>query len=275
MKSRRSVAVAIALIAMTAAAAGQETTDYVIRNYELTADLRAGSPDVRITMDITYEINSGTKSEGFKYIGKYRAIDVRGTDADGDPVATEVQHQRETLIRWRFRPAGPGDKRVRISFTMPDALSGSEAQNVFEAEWAGIFKVPVHNATYRLILPAGWAEDSVDVTPPSFTRQTYAGRTAIDVEQSPLRDRTFSVTFRPGVTRGGTNPYDVLNLPRVSGSGLIMLLLAVFFGLFVVAAAQNAKRGARRRAWDSSGCAGGSSCSSGCGGGGCGGGCGG
>jgi uncharacterized membrane protein YgcG len=273
------------VVATSTRADAQETTDYVITDYELTVDVQPGGNAARITMDLAYQIRSGTKSEGFKYIGNLEPTGVEGSETNGPPMRVSVERQRETLIRWRFTPAGQGIKRVRVSFTIRDALAGTLEENVFRAAWAGVFKVPVRRAAYRLILPEGWEEDAIITQPSGFARTTYNGRPAVEVEQRPLRQSAFVVTLRPGIAAAAPAPAlpvasspPTRSTPRESGAPLGLLFVVVVFVAVVVVVAR-AKRG---RPWGkldassgSSSCAGGSSCSSSCGGGGCGGGCGG
>lgn len=280
------IMVALAALALCArsAEAAQDTSDYVISDYELTIELQPGSTAVRATMDLAYQIRSGTKSEGFKYIGNLEPIELTGTEIDGRPMRMSVERQRETLIRWRFTPlSGPGIKRVRVSFTIAGALTGTIDESVFRAGWAGVFKVPVRRAVYRLVLPPRWEEDGITSQPSRFTRTTYSGRDAIEVAQRPLRDSAFVVTLRPAIA--AATPMAAAPVARIpaarsrssnSVAPVVFFFLMVVVGLFV-AAVLRAKRGVGRGSSvsSSSSCAGGASCSSSCGGGGCGGGCGG
>ena len=177
--------------------AGPETEEYVIEDYELTIEAQENRTDVRVNLDITYLIRSGEKSGGFKYIGRYQAWDLSGFDEEFRSVKTWVSRQRETRLNWSFPPAGPGRKRVRISF-MTNALTGSRQSNALEAAWAGVFKVPVRRGTYRLVFPDNEAR-IVHTNPPNFIAATQDGRRCVEVTQAPLRDTAFRVTFSPGI----------------------------------------------------------------------------
>jgi hypothetical protein len=260
-------------------AASQDTTDYVVTNYELTISLQSDTFVGDVTMDLIYAIRSGTKSEGFKFLGNLTPIDLRGTEDDGRPMRMSVERQRETLIRWRFTPSGIGDKHVRVRFSVP-LLNGDDAASTFNAPWAGIFKVPVERAVYRLLLPEDWPEGTVASLPPSHTRTIIDGRRAVEIEQRPLAETTFGATLRPGVIRNAT--IAAVRAPTETGNvhsdGTFLQFLGVAIVLAIVFAVFNAKRSTRGTGSDpssNSSCAGGSSCSSSCGGGGCGGGCGG
>lgn len=263
----------------TRVAASQETTDYVVTNYELTISLQSGTAVGDVTMDLTYAIRSGTKSEGFKYIGTLSPTALEGSEDDGRPMRVSVERQRETLIRWRFTPSGVGNKHVRVRFSIP-VLSGDDGASNFNAPWAGIFKVPVERAVYRLLLPDDWPEGTIVSQPSSHTRTIAEGRRAVEIEQRPLVDTTFGATLRPGVMRN-TTIAAVRTAPESGhiGAGTIGQILVVAVVLVIAFAVINAKRSKRRADSGSSSCAGGSSgsscSSSSCGGGGCGGGCGG
>jgi hypothetical protein len=272
--------VAAVCLLLAGSAASAQSVNYDISNYELTVDLSRGDNLARVTMDVTYRIHSGTKSDGFKYIGRLEPSALQGVEADGTPMVMSIEHQRETMIRWRFRKTGPGEARVRVSFQVPAALFGTE-QSTFEAPWAGVFRVPIHRAVYRFVPPSDWTEESLSVKPSAFVRSTLDGHPAIEVEQRPLIERTFVVTMRPAIVPAVEAASRPISAPTTSrrqtgrGPSGPMLLAFVMVGLiiYVMSRAKRGKRGVSDGY--ASGCAGGSSCSSSCGGGGCGGGCGG
>lgn len=284
MKTRLgTVACSTLFLLVTAAptprvAASQETTDYVITNYELTISLQSGSAVGVVTMDLTYAIRSGRKSEGFKYIGTLSPTAVEGSEDDGRPMRVSVERQRETLIRWRFTPSGVGDKHVHVRFSIP-MVTGDDSSSTVNAPWAGIFKVPVERAVYRLLLPDDWPEGTIASRPPSHTRTFVDGLRAVEIEQRPLADTTFGATLQPGVIRNAT--IAAVRAPSESGNidsdGTVLQFLAIAILVAIAFAVFNARRSKRGSGSGSSSCAGDSSCSSSScgGGGGCGGGCGG
>ena len=291
--SRRSVALfAFSLIlALTAAPRSRaDTEDYSIENYELTVVSMQARKSVRVTMDITYRIRSGTKSTGFKYVGNYDVEQLSGQDGDGRVITTSVEHQRETRLNWSFPAAGPGLKRIILSFTIPDAITnGSSNENRFEAEWAGVFKVPVNKAVYRFVFPDN-AERHVVCTPAEYAIRERNSCRSIEMTQAPFHNATFEMTFWPRIVDAGWSVASVGRRARAfSGSWLssqfrnVVIWGVIITFIVVISAIRKGKRarsGASSSWWSSgSSCAGGSSCSSSsCGsscGGGCGGGCGG
>lgn len=288
----------------------RETEDYVIDNYELTIKTEANSPDVAVTMDITYLIRSGKKSTGFKYIGAYWADSVIAYDEEGNQIETTVEQQREFRIGWSFEPVGPGKKRVIISFNILDAITGNREENTFEANWAGIFKVKANRAVYRFIFP-DTLERKVSARPRGFRMIKEDDRNILEATQETLKERAFSLSFRPGIV----DSENTISAPTESSAAAnsnaaakssastksnaakkssaaasrsssgspsdksnipgYIVFAALIAGLIVIV--RRAKRaGTSSSGGSTSSCAGGSSCSSSsCGGGGCGGGCGG
>ena len=280
------------MLALTAAPrSSADTEDYSIENYELTVVSMQARASVRVTMDITYRIRSGTKSTGFKYIGNYDVEQLSGQDGEGRTLTTSVEHQRETRVNWSFAAAGPGLKRVILNFTIPDAITnGSSNENRFEAEWAGVFKVPVNKAVYRFVFPDN-AERHVSCTPAEYTIRERNSCRSIEMTQAPFHNATFEMTFWPRIVDAGWTAASAgRKASRLfSGSwfsrqfGNVVFWGVIIIFVVVISAIRKGKRarsGASSSWWSSgSSCAGGSSCSSSsCGsscGGGCGGGCGG
>ena len=292
---RRSIALfAVTLLLALGAAVGSaaETEDYSIHNYELTVQSQAESTNVRVTMDITYWIRSGVKSTGFKYVGNYEVEQLSGQDSEGRVIKTWVDHQRETRINWSFPAAGPGLKRVILTFTIPHAITnGARNENRFEADWAGVFKVPVSSAVYRFVFPDNAAR-TVVCTPSQYSIGEKNNCRVIEMAQTPFHNATFGMTFWPRIVDGGSS---LSSMARgLTGSnafwrsgrfGKVLMWVVVAIFVVVVLVIKKARRGGSGSGgfWWSTGssCAGGSSCSSSsssCGsscGGGCGGGCGG
>ena len=151
--NRFSLSLLLAIVLANSTGGAQETEDYSIDNYEMTVESSERSSSVRVTLDITYAIRSGKKSTGFKYIGKADVTQLAGRDSEGKAIRTSVEYQRETRLNWSFPAAGPGKKRVIISFNLTDAITNAADSNEFKAEWAGFFKVPVKRAVYRFVFP--------------------------------------------------------------------------------------------------------------------------
>jgi hypothetical protein len=267
-------------------AGSAETDDYSIDNYELTVESQSGSSSVRVTMDITYRIRSGRKSTGFKYIGNYDAHGLSGADGDGKAIKTWVERQRETRINWSFPPAGPGTKRIILTFAVPGAIvNDSGDANKFEAEWAGVFKVPVKQAVYRFVFPDN-VHRNVVCTPADYMARERNNCRSIEMTQAPFKNATFEMTFWPRIVDAKPTLASVgQSLSRATSNvgPVVGVAIALMLVILVVVLARKAHRlGGRSSSWwAGSSCAGGSSCSSSsscgssCGGGGCGGGCGG
>jgi hypothetical protein len=265
--------------------AAQETEDYSIDDYELTFESSNGSSSLLVTLDITYLIKSGKKSTGFKYIGNSEVTQTTGRDGDGKPIRTWVEYQRETRLNWSFPPAGPGRKRLIISFTIANVITNAGDSNEFSAEWAGFFKVPVKRSIFRFVFPDN-ANRSVVVSPTNYFAREQSGRRAIEVSQIPLKQPSFELSFSPRIVNSSVSTRtsaedDSSFLSKIPGNTIVVLLIGGIVGVIAYFARKAKRAGGSGESWwsSTSSCAGGSSCSSSsCGsscGGGCGGGCGG
>lgn len=255
-----SLAVCLSDLALAADA------EYEIPRYSATITLSEDSPDVDVALDIVYLIQSGLKSDGFKYVGRYRPENVRAFDETGQAITAGSRKERDYQVYWSFPPAGPGSKTVSVRFRLKNVLTGKKGgDNRLDAPWIGQFRVPVRSATVTVLFPRG-TEPSVSSARPSTLEQTHlGGQAALVAEESPLRNNSLAFRFSPGIADGAsrlTGSSEVV--PFVVGGGVLAFL--VLFGLL------------RRRSGGSA--AGGSSgdssyvggCGGGCGGGGCGGG---
>lgn len=231
-----------------------------VASYIARFELSEGSASADVTLDITYHVLSGEKSEGFKYVGDYEPANVRVMDEKGTPIPSGVHSRREYQIWWKFPPVGPGRKRVIVQFRLPGVLEGTRTEgNRVEADWAGVFGIPVRRAVYEVVFPPGVSPAVKDA---KFRRTRAGSQEVWSWEQAPLERERLSVRFTPGFT-------DVVEEP-MSGGSLLAPLGAL--GLAVVLIGFVIKYSGRGTGGGSAdgGCGGG-----GCGGGGCGGGCGG
>src|SRR5262245_15172230 len=262
------------LIALARASSAQDNSVYTIDNYELIIEAIPDRADWRVTMDISYLIKSGKKSTGFKYIGEYDAQELSGRDEAGRPIRTSIKYERETKLDWSFSPAGPGKKRVIISFVMLNVLTRTASGgNELAINWAGVFKVPVARAVYRFVFPDD-IERTLVAMPADYANNVNSGRRQVETVQAPLGQYLFKVNFWPplgsdlataaGGRRGGSRT------SSSRGWGLSGGLIAAIIGGFVVVvfgAISWLSRGRRVRShsdswWTSGTCSGGSSCSS-------------
>jgi hypothetical protein len=158
-----------------------------ISNYVARFELSEGSASADVTLDITYHVLSGEKSEGFKYVGDYEPANVRVVDETGASIAWSVQSRREYQISWTFPPVGSGYKRAIVRFRLPGVLKGSrEEGNEIDAEWAGVFKMPVRRAVYEVVFPPGV---SPKVKAPKFSRTRAGSQEVLSWERTPAGRR--------------------------------------------------------------------------------------
>ena len=279
----RTAGVAVGLLLLLFPASllrAAETQDYDISHYTVSFDTREGSADVRVEMEITYRIRSGTKSTGFKFIGSHSAVNLTGRGADGTPLHAWVDRAGETRLNWSFDPAGPGEKKIVLTFDIPGALTGSRDSNTLNISWAGLFRIPVRDAVYRLILPDD-SERAISAGTGALIR-VEGGRRIVEIRQDRIERQTFRVTFAPGLADNQRRSTQPSSQRGNSERRIFLMMLVIILGIlvfFVILALLASKRAGGKKGSESglfSSCAGASSCGGGgCGGGGCGGGCGG
>lgn len=185
-----------------------------IQSYIATFEARENSADIYVTLDITYNVRDEVKFSGHKSVGNCIIKDVIVKENDRS-LKTTVGYLMGTKINWYFPSIIEGEKRVVVSFTIQDGLRGDLRKNKFSAEWAGVFNLPVRNAEYRFLFPAGFQLGFLEVTPENFSQLDNV----IVVIQDKLRDKAFSVAFRPGM---------VINL-KSKNLGIIIRYLSVVF----------------------------------------------
>jgi hypothetical protein len=280
MRTIRFAAVMLLLLIPSALLRAAETEDYDISHYRLSFDTREGSADVRVEMVITYRIRSGTKSTGFKFIGSQNATNLTGADEDGRPIRAWVDRPRETRLNWSFDAAGRGEKKIVLTFDIPGALTGSLQSNTLDISWAGTFRIPVHDAVYRFLLPDD-SERAISAGTGAVVR-VEGGRRIVELQQDSIGRESFRVTFAPGLVQNlkrstaptrVSSPYSELRM--VVPMLLMIFGILIFFGIMAAAAAKRAGGQTGSKGGMFSSCAGASSCGGGgggCGGGGCGGG---
>lgn len=264
--------VALALVATPAVAAPSYTISHYEATFELVPDGAGKLRDVAVTLYITYDITSGPKSSGFKFIGTLPVKDISVTDGSGKPLKHRLEKLEENRITWYFPAVNRGKQTVIARFVLVGALRGTLKLNSLRFEWVKNWKVPVHDATYRFILPEDYAYDSLTVSPPGKRIVQYRGRRAIEVHMERLSSTPFTLGFSPGVAEGKPTPRAPTRQPASSSSrkssgggsgwlGAIVWIVFFVIGLF----SKNSDSSS------SGGCGGGGCGGGGCGGGGCGG----
>ncbi|MGA2613028.1 MAG: hypothetical protein ABSG38_06215 [Spirochaetia bacterium] len=188
----------IVLLFLFLAAMGVPAQDlgYHLSSYRASFELIEGSPDVRVTLWITYSIGNITKSDGFKYVGDGQVADLRCTDEKGDVLASRVASQKGTRLDWLFPATSQGDRKVRVQFRLLDYLRSIEGFVFFDADWAGVFRVPVENAVYELIVPGSEKPTLGSVQPSSYFILPSDRGWVVTAAQVAVRETRFSVRFK-------------------------------------------------------------------------------
>ena len=185
---------------------GVAYADYHVSRYVVTFEVVPNSAgelrDVRVTLEVTYDVQAESKSEGFKFVGTTKIEDVSVTDGQGQPLKFKVEHLKEERITWYFPAVTDGQQTVVARFTIPNALQGSKERNTFSAEWIKNWKVKVYNITYRFIFPEDYKYETITVTPSNYRENVIDGRRAIEIGTDELPSTSFRLAFEPGLMEG-------------------------------------------------------------------------
>ena len=257
--------------------------DYRVSRYVVTFEVvpnrRGELCDVRVTLEVTYDVRDETKSSGSKFVGTTQIEDVSVTDGEGQPLEFKVKHLEEEQIEWSFPAVRDGQQTVIAQFTIPDALQGNKKRNTFRADWSKNWKVEVSNVTYRFIFPEDFDYKYIDIPSMGYHERAMNGRRIIEVSMDELWATPFRVTFSPGLVEREA-PSRVTNKSssstnRSSSSDwenwlCVAFLPLALLGLFVFNKLTKGNWTSSRSGSGGGGCGGGG-CGDGCGGcGGCG-----
>jgi uncharacterized membrane protein YgcG len=239
-------------------------------------------------MSITYHIGDTEKSDGFKYVGYATIADLSCSDAEGNPLACSVQEDNETKLVWVFPPQRDTDYTVKLSFLMKHAVGWDGDIRFINAGWAGVFKVPVRQATWTIKLPDGAGPDGpptpyLRVSPFNTFPLPRSDYSQQSFKMNPLNPKNLMVGWgTQSELARWENPEEVANPSSIDWEPVVSFGLPIaIFGVVAIFMVRKNRRGrgglsGGSSSGNSSGGCSGSSCSGGgCGGGGCGGGCGG
>ncbi len=207
--------------------------DYIVSYYEAsfapTQNNDGDLKDVKVTLLIEYTILSGSKSEGFKFVGKHPVKNISVTDGTGNPLSFRQENMDETKIVWQFPPVSEGTQTVIVQFTLEDALIGTFDKNEFKADWIKNWRIPVYDATYRFTLPAGYQTANWSASP-NGTLTTTNDRQVIEIHQNELSDTPLRVSFEPGIVENGVSFSSKLG--KLSDGLQTFIFIAFIFGFF-------------------------------------------
>lgn len=197
MRNTLKIVIFLVLFLITAIsdAALENRYDYHISNYKARFELLKNSPDVLVTLDITYQIGNQPKSDGFKFVGNNKIVGLRCTDGSGENLRTETLSLRETKIVWHFSPVKNGIQRVFVNFRIRDLLAHRRQKRILNADWVGVFRVPVRKAVYEVIFPVKYQPGQLVVKPGSWTKNFHDGRYQIRMIQTPLTQKKLYVEY--------------------------------------------------------------------------------
>lgn len=171
---------------------------YYVSKYQATFELNETTSDVKVTLDLTYEIGNQSKSDGFKFVGKNRVTGVSCRDGSGKPLQTEILSLKETKIVWHFPEIKNGKQRVITSFTLKDFLKKKNGYYFLEAGWAGVFRIPVQKAVFEVIFPKQINPKVINSEPGLWQKSFRNGRYNLITTQTPLTKREMLIEFESG-----------------------------------------------------------------------------
>ena len=178
--------------------------DYIISQYEAVFT-PAENLDVSVKLYITYNVKSGTKSDGFKYVGTLPIKNARVTDNRFNPLDHSVKKKKEYLIEWEFPEIRDGEQQeVIVTFIIKDALKGDLAKNTFKAPWVKNWRIPVFDATYRFVFPEGFTPENVIGIPKGELTHTE-NQAVYSIYMDQLKNQPFSITVSPGFAEEGSS----------------------------------------------------------------------
>jgi len=199
------LAIALCLLALLQAPYGPDlayaqsrVSRYVV-TFEIVPDDAGELRDVRVTLEVTYDVRGESKSDGFKFVGSTRIKDVSVTDGQGQPLKFAVKHMDEERLEWYFPAVTDGQQTVVAHFTIPGAMQGTMQGNRFRADWVKNWRLDVSGVTYRFIFPQGYAYDKLTVSPSNYRERVIDGKPAIEIGMDRLSTTPFSIAFWPGL----------------------------------------------------------------------------
>jgi len=169
-----------------------------ISTFELIPNNSGKLEDVAVTLDITYNIGSISKNSGFKFVGMLPIKDISISNDRYEPLEYKLESKKEQKISWSFPQVTENNQTIILNFTIIGALKGSLKENHLNFEWVKNWKIPVHNVTYKFILPDDYKIENIKTIPKGKVEH-YSDGDAIIVHIKKLGGQGFSVKFSPGL----------------------------------------------------------------------------
>lgn len=200
-----------------------------IATFELIPNNSGKLEDVAVTLDITYNIGSISKNSGFKFVGMLPIKDISITNESYEPLEYKLESKKEQKISWSFPQVAESNQTVILNFTIIRALKGSLKENHLNFEWVKNWKIPVHNVTYKFILPNDYKIENIKTIPKGKIEQ-YSDGDAIIVHINKLGGQGFSVKFSPGLGSKKKSLWGSMeSFIKVISFSIIGLIAIVFF----------------------------------------------
>jgi hypothetical protein len=168
--------------------------DYIIKDYKAFL-YPANDLSVKVRMEITYFVLSGTKSDGFKFVGNNIVSDLECKDESGNILSSNIESLKETKISWNFSDTKENESRkVIVEFSIPHYIQKKYGLYSLKMDWIGTFKVNIENSTLEVIFPKNKKVQIVDVSPNSPHCKT--NNESVICDHSALGYKDFSVDYK-------------------------------------------------------------------------------
>jgi hypothetical protein len=168
---------------------------YVIENYNATFEIADNNCDVNVNLEIKYRIESGKKSDGFKYVGNGDIENLQCIDDSGNKLKIEMVMQREKKLMWYFEPVSEGYKKISVGFKLKNFIILQGNLHTLTCDWVGVFQVPVEKSMFIVKFPDGIKPSIIDVNPKNFENNIdKSGQ--INIVQSPLISKGLRIEYK-------------------------------------------------------------------------------
>ena len=165
-----------------------------VQEYILTLEPLANSLDVKTTLEITYLVEGPQpKNDGFKFVGSNEVDSLVCSDEKG-VILSHIEYLKETRISWQFEPISSGTKKIKATFILRGMIEKTDNKFNIKASWAGVFRIPVLNARYNILLPPNLKRLKLK-EPTSWEQEKRGNLDCYYYVQAPLKNKTIKVQF--------------------------------------------------------------------------------
>jgi len=171
------------------------SNNYNISFYRAGFETFENSNDIRVKLEIKYNMISGNKSEGFKFVGNDEVSDIKAYDDKEKPVKVVLERLKENKLTWYFDNISADEKKtIFVEFTLKNLLGTENNIKSIDISWAGVFKINVLESEFVLTLKE--KPEIIKTIPENHAVNLKNGKWEIVSKQEPLQETRFSVNFK-------------------------------------------------------------------------------